>query len=219
MVLSRRGLSAIFLAGAALVFYAALLLSTESGAQTNGDCPGAQTVDTTTGTGNKQSPVFNITGTSFRITITVEATSQDPSLAGVTANVMREGGEFVTSFSKEGPGTESSIINAGPGRFFLDFNTANANYTVTTEDCTGTTGGVTSQDGEATFVDDIQEDVVVDVNRDRTPTRKQPTIINIPKKPLPPSGGPPLYGVIASFILAGTGLLALGIGIRRGLRR
>ena len=73
---------------------------------------------------------------------------------------------------------------------------------------------------EDTFIDDnIQEDVVVEVNRDRKPIKQQPTIINIPDKPLPPSGGPPLYGVVASFILAGTGLLALGIGIRRGLRR
>ena len=52
------------------------------------------------------------------------------------------------------------------------------------------------------------------------PIKKQPTnIVNVPKKKLPPSGGLPVYGVVASFILAGAGLLALGYGVRRGRRR
>ncbi len=79
--------------------------------------------------------------------------------------------------------------------------------------------GETIIDDRTIIDDNIQEDVIIEVDRDRKPTRKEPTIINIPRKPLPPSGGPPVYGVVASFILAGTGLLALGIGIRRGLRR
>jgi hypothetical protein len=82
----------------------------------------------------------------------------------------------------------------------------------------GTTDNVIIDETIDEFIDEeITEDVIIDV--DREPRKKQPTIINVPKKPLPPSGGPPMYGVVASFILAGTGLLALGIGIRRGLRR
>ncbi len=82
----------------------------------------------------------------------------------------------------------------------------------------GTTNNVIIDETIDEFIDEeITENIIIDQNQ--TPIRKQPTIINIPKKPLPPSGGPPLYGVVASFILAGTGLLALGIGIRRGLRR
>jgi hypothetical protein len=52
----------------------------------------------------------------------------------------------------------------------------------------------------------------------RQPPREK-SIINIPKKPLPPSGGFPVYGVVASSVLAGAGLLALGLLIHRGSRR
>lgn len=40
----------------------------------NNECPGAEVVNTTTGTGNQQSPPFGIEGDSFQITITVVPT-------------------------------------------------------------------------------------------------------------------------------------------------
>lgn len=40
----------------------------------------------------------------------------------------------------------------------------------------------------------------------------------IPKKPLPPTGGLPVYVMVAGSVLAGTGLLGLGFVIRRGRR-
>jgi hypothetical protein len=49
--------------------------------------------------------------------------------------------------------------------------------------------------------------------------RREPTVINIPRKPLPPTGGLPVYGMVAGSILAGASLLGLGIGIRRERRR
>jgi hypothetical protein len=100
------------------------------------ECPGAEVVNTTTGTGNQQSPTFGIEGDSFQITITVVPTSSDPDLAGVTASIINaENNQDVTSINKEASGTESSIVNAGPGRFYLDLNTANADYAVVVEDC------------------------------------------------------------------------------------
>jgi hypothetical protein len=100
------------------------------------ECPGAEVVNTTTGTGNQQSPPFGIEGDSFQITITVVPTSSDPDLAGVTASIINaENNQDVTSINKEASGTESSIVNAGPGRFYLDLNTANADYAVVVEDC------------------------------------------------------------------------------------
>jgi len=102
--------------------------------------------------------------------------------------------------SKDGFGTDSSIINEGPGRFFLDLNTANAEYTVTTEDCTGT-----SQDG----------DITTEPSAPRPPPTPDPPpkrdVIRgtIPKKPLPPTGGLPVYVMVTGSILAGTGLLGL----------
>lgn len=50
-------------------------------------CPGAEVVQTTTGTGNKQTEPFDITGDRFRLTVTNSPTSSDPSLSGVTVNV------------------------------------------------------------------------------------------------------------------------------------
>ncbi|MBA3473109.1 MAG: hypothetical protein H0T57_07745 [Rubrobacter sp.] len=219
--MSRKRFSAFLLAIAALVFstvfYLVLLSTTPSDAQTgggttggDGNCPGARVVDVTTGTGNKQTPVFNITGTSFRITIEIEPSDVDPDLVSVTANVESPDEDVFTNFSKDGFGTDSSIINEGPGRFFLDLNTANAEYTVTTEDCTGT-----SQDG----------DITTEPSAPRPPPTPDPPpkrdVIRgtIPKKPLPPTGGLPVYVMVTGSILAGTGLLGLGIVIRRGSRR
>lgn len=72
-------------------------------------------------------------------------------------------------------------------------------------------------DEEITVDEEITEQVNEDLEEDRI--AREPTVINIPRKPLPPTGGLPVYATVAGFILAGTGLLALGIGIRRGQRR
>jgi hypothetical protein len=54
----------------------------------------------------------------------------------VTASIINaENNQDVTSINKEASGTESSIVNAGPGRFYLGLNTANADYAVVVEDC------------------------------------------------------------------------------------
>jgi hypothetical protein len=51
------------------------------------------------------------------------------------------------------------------------------------------------------------------------PNRRPREIVNIPNKPLPPSGGLPVVATVAGFVLTGTALLALGILIRRGSPR
>jgi hypothetical protein len=99
------------------------------------ECPGARVVNTIRGNGDKQSPVFNISGESFRVTTTLETNSPRLLVFGVTVN--RQGGRFVTSISRESPGTDSSIVNAGPGRFFLDISSLFTKYLVTVEDCAG----------------------------------------------------------------------------------
>jgi hypothetical protein len=105
------------------------------------ECPGARIVNTTSGNGNKQSPLFNITGESFRVTTTLNTNS--PQVLFFSVDVHEEGGGFVTSVDRESPGTDTSIVNAGPGGFFLDILAANTNYVITVEDCTGTTTGTT----------------------------------------------------------------------------
>ena len=63
-----------------------------------------------------------------------------------------------------------------------------------------------------------QGGVTAIANPPRKPQRER-SIINVPNKPLPPSGGLPVYLIVASSVLAGAGLLALGLAIRRGARR
>jgi hypothetical protein len=92
-------------------------------------------VNTIRGNGDKQSPVFNISGESFRVTTTLETNSPRSFVFSADAN--RERGGYVTSVSRESPGTDSSIVNAGPGRFFLDITSLFTKYLVTVEDCVG----------------------------------------------------------------------------------
>jgi hypothetical protein len=131
------------------------------------ECPGAQVVETTTGTGPKQSPPFRITGERFRITIANDATSQDPTLSVVSVWVNKANGDSVTTFSQEGPGTDSSIINAGPGAFFIETNPANASYTIVVEDCVDTQGGG-PPGGSSGSNEDRREEVVPGSFRPRT---------------------------------------------------
>ena len=73
------------------------------------------------------------------------------------------------------------------------------------------TGDDTTNGDEITIDEEIDEEITV---REDVIDR-EPTIINIPRKPLPPTGGLPVYATVVGFILAGTGLLALGVSIRR----
>ncbi|HET7272163.1 MAG TPA: hypothetical protein VFI90_13890 [Rubrobacter sp.] len=158
------------------------------------ECPGAQVVSTTTGTGPKQSPPFRISGERFRVTIVNEATSQDPSLSGVSVFVNEANGNPVTTFSQEGPGTDSSIINAGPGDFFIETNPANASYTIVVEDCVDTQGNPPANSGG-------------DVNNPKgmVPGTESPKV--------PFTGGPP-YVAVGALVLLSVALLAGGVILR-----
>ena len=62
----------------------------------------------------------------------------------------------------------------------------------------------------------------VSANPSRRPRRprRERTIVNIPNKPLPPTGGVlPVPAMVVSSVFTGACLLGLGIGIRREQRR
>ena len=66
-------------------------------------------MNTKTGTGNKQSPLFGIEGYRSRITVTVVPTSSDPGLADATAFIVKaENNQDVTTVNIEGPGTNAA---------------------------------------------------------------------------------------------------------------
>lgn len=137
-------------------------------------------------------------------------TSDDPSESGVTVWVVdAESREDETSFSKDGAGTESSIVNAGPGTFFLETNTANANYVITVEDCNSSNGnGGNGNGGNATDQYADQDD------DDDQQQQQQQQVINVPNKPLPNTGGFPPLLAAGFFLVAGAGL-AVSIVRRR----
>jgi Excalibur calcium-binding domain len=77
----------------------------------------------------------------------------------------------------------------------------------------GTSNGITTEEFTIDEIE-IDDDQIRSITVEEKPLR-EPTIINIPAKPLPPTGGWPVYGTVMGFVLAGAGLLMLGFGINR----
>jgi hypothetical protein len=221
MVIGKRELSVVLLVfGAVISVYMALLAGPISA---QNDCDEVASIGPET-TNQRVGPV-QINGNNVRVE--GEVTSDDPFFSDLTITVEgeEEDGfsvfEFI-SITEEGPFEENILV--GPGDFTFDIeSTEGVTYIVDIFDCGETQeggNGNTVSDGEPTIIDeiledddDLQEDVIIDNNK------REPTVINIPNKPLPPTGGLPVYGMIAGFILAGASLLGLGVGIRRGQRR
>jgi hypothetical protein len=110
-------------------------------------------------------------------------------------------GGFVTSIDRESTGTDSSIVNAGPGRFFLDILAANTDYTITVENCaapaTGAGPGGPSDQGPVNSSNGVIPDTTSG-------------------GPLPNTGGVPLLGFAAgALVLFGVGFSVLRTSIRR----
>jgi hypothetical protein len=165
------------------------------------ECPGAKVVNTTSGNGDKQSPVFAIAGDSFRVTTTLR--SDDPQFIGFDVFVKKEGGQIETSIGRENPGTDSSIVNAGPGGFFLDILAANVDYTVKVEDCTGATGSGGGRQGGTQMG-----------GQHRGPVDNPKGVMpGTGIKKMPKTGGPPYLALGALALLGGA--LVAGRGILR----
>jgi hypothetical protein len=206
-ITGRVALCLVLLTFSAILFVYMLLLASSSLAQSGGEttgettgaaedqyapgpdeeCPGAEIVQTTSGTGSKQTAPFEIVGDRFRVTATVVSPNPPPVFI---VDISRRNGIPEQVFTVEDEGTESTIVNAGPGTFFLDILAIDANYTVVVEDCVGNGPG---------NADNTDDGVIDDT---------------IPGKPLPHTGGiPPI--LIAGFALLCAGSVILRAGIRR----
>lgn len=159
------------------------------------ECPGANVVSTTAAAGDAQTAPFEITGERFRVNITFPAGTPQSAFADVT--VFNDANDdFVTSISQDGPGTKSSIVNAGPGEFFLDITASTGDdYVITVEDCVDANGAVTNSPDDNGDKDDVIDDT-------------------IPNQTLSDTGGPSFGLLMASLLLLGGGLL-----LRATLRR
>jgi hypothetical protein len=108
--------------------------------------------------------------------------------------VYKEGGGYVTNITRESPGTDSSIVNAGPDNFYLDILAFEAEYTITVEDCVGSSGADTGGPGPVDGPDEVIPDTTS-------------------RQPMPDTGGP-LYLPVGAVLLLGTALI-VGRGVLR----
>jgi hypothetical protein len=232
--LDKRTLSAVLLLfGAVFSVYMVLLSSPVSGqgggnttAGPDEGCPTPQVVETFSGSNSQITAPFEITGSTFRLTLEAEPVQQGEH-ASIFIDSVEEDTGLTVPFGNidvnpvEGQVTETANVLEGPGSFRLEIEANNTRYEVIVEDCTGSNGDdevTTNQDDDEVTTNQDDDEITVD----NQPRREQPRreIINIPDKPLPPTGGWPVYATVTAFVLVGAGLLGLGIGIsRRGPRR
>ena len=215
MSLGKRELSAVLLVfGAVISVYMALLAGPISAQD---DCTEVASIGPET-TDQRIGP-FEVTGDAVRVS--GEARSLDPGISPIfNISLVEEGGRFAggVSINDEGSFQENILIDE-PGSYNLEIELfSDTEYTITAEDCgespLGGNGDTVSDNITVQDDDGLREELIID-----KPNNREPTVINIPNKPLPPTGGLPVYGMIAGSILAGAGLLGLGVGIRRGQRR
>jgi uncharacterized repeat protein (TIGR01451 family) len=175
---------------------------TTGGGTGNGNCAGASTVETFTGTeDNDQTSTFEIKGDAFRVTAKVTATDES---AGTSLDVgVRDesaNGSLVGSIKLEEAGSDTATFDAGPGRFSLDIDVENGTYEITVEDCLGSTSSGTTGTGTTDG-----NDGTTTTTTTGTSTREEVIRSTIPKGVLADTGGPsgPLLLMGAALLLAG----------------
>lgn len=209
VVLSRGEISAVLLAfGLIVSVYMVLLAGPTSAQDTGGSGPPAGTPVGTQNTDNPSSPptLFSIPAEDCTVENTGASVTFEES-DGTQGRLVDGRGVEIT-----GTPTQIRVEILNEGDFFSDvaefpssdraFDTGNDITVVTSTNITcaggtGTTGGPTS-----------------------VPSTPENSVIRrtIPKKPLPPTGGLPVYVMVSGSVLAGAGLLGLGIVVRRGSR-
>ena len=168
-------------------------------------CTDPRTIETFSGSEDRITDQFEVTGDTFRITYETTVSDPDAVDESLDVTVLDEDGAVIDSFFVSESGSGSETILAGPGTFSLEIEAGDIDYEITVEDCTG--------DGDDNGGDDNGDDD----KRDRVVVEEQTVIIRtIPRKPLPPTGGLPVYFMVAGSILAGASLLGVRIAKQRG---
>lgn len=226
MTFLRREFSVVLLLLGMAVVYAGVLISAgTSGAQTSGDTTDGTTATTQyntqarTGQSDEgcSDPVevfsisdntsdifgpFTVEGQLFRVRFETTP-ANDGGFGSTLIEVDDENLTAVTSEDVRNGESGTIEVNEGPGEFFLNIATSEQSYDVVVEDCAGSNGGNGGGSGNVGITERRNGDV----------------IINVPRKPLPPTGGLPVYLMVAGSILAGAGLLAWRFTAQRGRQR
>ena len=243
MAFGKRGLSAVLVAVGATAFCWVLLLAMSAepgGAQTGGTtgtasanrsdegCSDPRSITTFTGSEDQVTDEFRVTGDRFRIGFDTTAIDDGEPDETLDLTVRNANGEVEDTISVSEAGSGSEIISAGPGRFSLEIEAGDVEYDVTVEDCTGgggdgggnriggTTRARNDNANRRQYDDDNRQ--YDDNRRNRVTTVEEQTVIirTIPAKPLPPTGGLPVYVMVGGSILAGAVLLVGRLAARRG---
>ncbi len=113
----------------------AMLLSVGVWAQE--ECPNPRLIDEIDGTGSQQSPPFETSTDSFRISYNVQADIPDaPFFLSAERAGEADGQPPVADISTQAPNSGETFANAPPGRYFLNINTTTgARYTIRVEEC------------------------------------------------------------------------------------
>lgn len=160
-------------------------------------CANPRAIQIFLGTENQLTPEFEITGQTFRISFDIVEVTDPDGFPQLEADVLDESGNpigqgFLT-FEEDG----SENIIAGPGTFSLDIRANDVSYEITVEHCVGTDQNPLAADNNPDDPGDVndQDDVMDDTT---------------PSKPLPNTGGIPLF-LGAGVILASVTLLSTRI--------
>ncbi len=209
--MGRRELGAILLAAAALAFYMILLAASPSEAQRDLDCSDFRS----------QKAAQAVLDRNPR-----DPNNLDPDNDGVACErLLRKGGGKVKASQSEGNRSRANQIEGNRSRvdqfqegnrFRVEplQNELDGNQTVNQFQDDEVTGLDEDTDLDA-FAEDLDDQLNTRPTNQNRPQGGR-TVVNVPRKPLPPSGGLPVYGTVAGFVLTGAGLLALGLLIRRG---
>ncbi len=147
-----------------------------------GECPSPRLIDEITGSGDQQSPPFETTTDSFRISYEITTDLEEaPFFANVEST--DEGAIPGAGISQEGSGTGESFVNEPPGRYFLSIITGGGtNYTLRIEECGegGEANPGEGKSGEGTSVQKAQT-----APAPKTPPTPPKTPSPAPKTPSP----------------------------------
>ena len=184
---------------------------------------GEDQVDSFTGSGSQTTDSFSITSQEWRYLYEANSSSGAGNISIEALDNSGNSVPFSPSNAAVIPDADASSIGIeGPGTFRLEIEAdADVSYSIIV--CQRATPGAQTTAERTVSTNQDDDEITVDnqPRRDQ-PRRDQPSrdIINIPNKPLPPTGGWPVYVTVTAFVLVGAGLLGLGIGIsRRGPRR
>ena len=129
-------------------------------------------VESFQGTGIQETPPFQVQSDTWRISYNWSSTNED--FGGIFQIYVHsaETDELATIISVEQPGSGESFVNEGAGSYYLNVNTAGAEWTVTVEDCEQRGGITPEKTPEKTL--------------EKTPEKTPET----PSKMIPKAGGP-----------------------------